>query len=113
MLQGRQHKKEAKVIEVAESLGLTGQLYYGRPGILIAEGPQTSQDEFVREARKAGKTLKPKKSQSLPGCRADAQFSRFTAVPGDSLDVDQLQVELARLGLDHKYRFILGLEELP
>jgi hypothetical protein len=114
MAEGRQHKKEAEVVELARSLRLTGALYFGRPGILIAEGLQTSQDELVREARKAGKTLKPKKSQKL-ACASDARYSDFATVSlsGEGLDVDALRVELVELGLEHKYKFILGLEDLP
>lgn len=38
MLQGKQHKKEQQTLDIANSLRLTGRLYYGVPGIIIVEG---------------------------------------------------------------------------
>ena len=112
MLEGRQHKKEAAVVEAASALRLRGALFYGRPGILVAEGPQAEHDELVREARKAGKKLKPKKTQKLAGGAAEAHYTNFTTISGDGLDVDTLKGLLGQLDLEHKYRFILGLEEI-
>eukprot|EP00418_Pyrodinium_bahamense_P094930 CAMPEP_0179032510 /NCGR_PEP_ID=MMETSP0796-20121207/11624_1 /TAXON_ID=73915 /ORGANISM="Pyrodinium bahamense, Strain pbaha01" /LENGTH=280 /DNA_ID=CAMNT_0020728737 /DNA_START=260 /DNA_END=1099 /DNA_ORIENTATION=- len=111
MLEGRQHKKEAAVVEAATSMRMTGMLFYGAPSVFIVEGVKGDHDELVRDARKAGKTLKPKKSQTLANGPASAHYSKLATISGESLDVDTLQQELKQLGLEHKYRFILGIEE--
>ena len=120
MLEGKQHKKEAKVVDCANSLRLTGQLYYGRPGIIVVEGPLAAADQFEREARKAGKTIKIKKSQALPEKAASRRYQKFTTVSekpgkrggGGGLDKEALQAEVDALGLTHKYKHIIGVEEL-
>ena len=117
LLEGRTHKPAAKTLELTSAAGLTGLFFYGRPGIIIAEGTQSDLDEFVREARRAaGKTLRPKKTQRLADGAAGRQFGKMTTVSagsGDSLDVERLQAELATLGLTHKYKFIIGVEDIP
>eukprot|EP00966_Prymnesium_polylepis_P105847 2450944-Prymnesium_polylepis.2 len=116
LLEGRTHKPAARTLELACGSGLTGLFFYGRPGIVIAEGPQHDLDDFVREARRAaGKTLRPKKTQQLPEGAASRRFTQMSTVSagaGDSLCVDRLQQELDGIGLTHKFRFILGLEEI-
>lgn len=116
LLEGRTHKPAAKTLELAMSGGLTGLFFYGRPGILITEGPQRDVDELVREARRAaGKTLRPKKTQRLVEGAASRRYAKMATVSagsGDGLDVVTLQAELEALGLSHKYKFIIGLEEI-
>ena len=115
LLEGRTHKPAARTLEIATALGLTGRFFYGRPGIIIAEGPQDDVDELVREARRAaGKQLRPKKTQRLSEGAASRQYERMATVsakPGDSLDAETLQEHLERLGIAHKYKFIIGLED--
>ena len=115
LLEGRTHKPAAKTLAIANASDLTGLFFYGRPGIIIVEGRQRDIDELVREARRvAGKTLRPKKTQALAEGAASRHYtglSTRSAMPGDGLDVETLQAELEALGLTHKYRFIIGLED--
>lgn len=115
LLEGRTHKPAAKTLEIATSLGLTGRFFYGRPGIIIAEGQQADIDELVREARRAaGKALRPKKTQRLAEGAASRHYERMTTVSagqGDGLDVETLQEHLSSLGISHKFKFIIGLED--
>ena len=115
LFEGRTHKPAAKTLALACSGDLTGLFFYGRPGIIIAEGRQRDVDELIKEARRtAGKTLRLKKTQALAEGAASRHYSKMStrsALPGDSLDVDALQAEFGQLGLTHKYRFIIGLED--
>ena len=116
LLNGRQHKKEAKVRDLAKNFGLTGCIYFGRPGIICVEGPSLIVDEFAREAGRAGKQLKVKKTQSLPNKQEDAFFPKFVVADaldkGDDLDIKVLQENRDKLHLTSKFKHILGLEDL-
>jgi hypothetical protein len=117
LLHGKQHKKERDVLAELQSTGLPGKLWYGRPGVVALEGPQSEVDAAARACGKAGKALRIKKSMAMPNGRADSYFPhKFVVVAsskGDGLDVDDLHADVVALGLEHKYRFILGLEQLP
>ena len=116
LLEGRTHKPAAKTLELASSAGFTGLFFYGRPGIIVAEGTQRDLDEFVREARRmAGKTPRPKKTQRLVEGAASRRYETFATVSAgasDSLDTERLQAELETLGISHKYKFIIGIEDI-
>ena len=82
---------------------------------MCVEGAEDDIEQFEKAARTAGKALKPKKSQALPGAAADRRWSKLTTVaaaPKGGLDVLALQTELTHLGLEHKFKHIIGLEEL-
>lgn len=118
MLPGKQHKKERDVLAELQGTGLPGKLWYGRPGVVALEGPQCEIDAAVRACGKAGKTLRIKKSMAMPGGLADAYFPHKLAVvapasKGDGLDTDDVHADVVALGLEHKFRFILGVEQLP
>jgi hypothetical protein len=108
MIEGKQHKKEAKVVAAAAGLGLRGQLFYGAPAVLVAEGTRSDQAEFARAARSAGKAMRVVESQELAGGAAEARFGKFSTVPSGNLEA--LRTELAALGLEHKFRLIIGVE---
>lgn len=116
LLKGKEHKKEAQVEAILKGSGLSGKLYYGRPGLIAVEGPEAEVDEIVRECGKAGKTLKVKKSQLLPAAAADRFFppkaTTAAASKSGGLDIEALQQDLKDLGLEHKFKHIIGLEDL-
>lgn len=78
-------------------------------------GPQMSIDQFEKDARALGKPLKPKKSQAMPAKVADCYFQKVKSVSTTAkggLDVEALQADLHELKLEHKFKHIIGLEDL-
>ena len=116
MFHGKQHKKEAAVVGLANQYGLAGALFYGKPGIVIVEGPGSDVDEFAREANRAGKSIKVKKTQKLADGKKSCHYEKFVGVAadkkGESLDTKTLLEHVEKLGLTAKYRHIIGLEDL-
>lgn len=117
MLEGRQHKKEAKVVDLAQNRNLVGCLFYGKPGIIVVEGPHCDINEFAREASKAGKSLKIKKTQSLKDGKHDSLYSKFVTAEAvgknEALDTECLQEHLERANITGKFKHIIGVEQLP
>lgn len=116
LLEGKTHKKEVKLKQLATGAGLTGMMFFGTPGVVVCEGPQTDQDAFERASRQAGKPLKPRKSQSMHGGGNDRLYPKFgtTAAVGGkgSLDIAAIEELLIRLGLESKLKHIIGVEDL-
>ncbi|KNC76680.1 hypothetical protein SARC_10832 [Sphaeroforma arctica JP610] len=116
MLSGRQHKKESKVRDVCEGLGLTGALFYGKPSVVIVEGSESEIEQFVREAGRQGKAMKKRKTQSLVVGNADRRYQKFVLVQAigktDTLDTGTLKEHLEDLGIGAKFKHIIGVEEL-
>eukprot|EP01134_Creolimax_fragrantissima_P003698 CFRG3698T1 len=116
MLNGRQHKNEKKIKDCASAMRLTGILFYGRPSIIIVEGPEADIEEYVREAGKIGKSLKKRKTQTLYEGDKDRKYEKIDIVEAqgktESLDTTTLLSHLENLGIAGKYKHIIGVEEL-
>eukprot|EP00040_Diaphanoeca_grandis_P019158 m.100949 g.100949 ORF g.100949 m.100949 type:complete len:301 (-) comp27291_c0_seq2:158-1060(-) len=116
LLQGKQHKKEAKIEGILQACGMPAKIYFGRPGIIGLEGVENDVNEVVRDCSKAGKVLKVKKSQLMVNKEHDCFFpmkvASVAATKTSSLDLDTVQADLTALGLEHKIKHILGVEHL-
>ena len=94
-------------------MGVTGQAHFGRPGIIFVEGTEADAEDFAKQVRRGGRTVKLKKSQAMHERAANRQWQKMQSVgggAGGALDLEVLQQQLEALGLMHKYRFIMGLE---
>eukprot|EP00037_Helgoeca_nana_P022081 m.224527 g.224527 ORF g.224527 m.224527 type:complete len:295 (+) comp25880_c0_seq1:268-1152(+) len=115
LLDGKSHKKEAQLKAAISATNLTGAVFFGVPGVVVVEGPQMSIDQFEKDARALGKPLKPKKSQAMPAKVADCYFQKVKSVSTTAkggLNVEALQADLHELKLEHKFKHIIGLEDL-
>jgi len=136
LLFGKQHAKERELVAILQAAPLSGRVWFGKPGIVVLEGDASEIDAAVRECgRRAGKSLKVRKSQALAagspapgrdGSPAGTQtqqqpWAHFPAkvdvchaaggADSAALDTAALQAELSSLGLEDKFRLIIGLDE--
>eukprot|EP00930_Biecheleria_cincta_P056218 TRINITY_DN42383_c0_g1_i1.p1 TRINITY_DN42383_c0_g1~~TRINITY_DN42383_c0_g1_i1.p1 ORF type:complete len:308 (+),score=75.71 TRINITY_DN42383_c0_g1_i1:13-936(+) len=116
LLQGKQHKKEKELMTILQGSGLAGTVWFGRPGIVALEGPQDEVEAAAHACGRAGKQLKVKNNQAMPGAAFARHFpARVSAMPAakaDSLDIDAVRQTLEKLGLERELKHILGLEDL-
>lgn len=134
LLFGKQHAKEREMVAILQAAPLSGRVWFGKPGVVVLEGDTNEIDAAVRECgRRAGKSLKAKKSQALAadssalerdGSAASTQMQQQSAhfpakvdvchavggADSSALDIAALQTELASLGLEDKFRLIIGLD---
>ena len=114
MLMGKAHKKEQAVVALADTHGVSGLLFYGKPSIAVVEGHPDDIQEWIRAAKNAGKAgdVTLSRAVSSRSVHPRGSSSGLVAVPyarAEAPDLEALKGLMSSQGVpDDSLKTVLG-----
>jgi hypothetical protein len=123
LLCGKEHKKEAEIVDEAKACGLTGLIVYGTPGVILLQcGPEEAV-EYLKACSKAGKKAQKTWSKEMLVAQEVFDAEGFSPIGtametiGSALDnrglttatLDHVKQAMEALGHGDSYRQAIGV----